>query len=270
MSISSSECVISVRRSSPKRSLISVSSSVISAITRASSPRMLPQLLDALERVRVLLLDLVGLERGEPLEAEVENRLRLDARELEVSISPSRAASGSRDARMSVDHLVELADRDEEALQDVQARLALAELVLCPADHHVALVVDVVLDHRQQAERARHVVDERHHVHAEGVLERRVLVEVVEHDLGNGVALQLDDQPDAGLVGLVPKIGDLLDALVVDLLRDLLDQPAAVVAAVALGHLVGHLGDDDRLLALALSGSMWARPRTTTRPRPVS
>ena len=131
------------------------------------------------------------------------------------------------------------------------AGLALAELVLGAADHHVALVVHVVLDQRQQAERARHVVDERDHVHAERVLEGRVLVEVVQHDLRDSVALQLDHEPDAGLVGLVAEVRDLLEPAVVHLLRDLLDQTAAVVAAVALGHLVGQLGDDDRLLALA-------------------
>ncbi len=53
------------------------------------------------------------------------------------------------------------------------------------------------------------------------------------------------------LLGLVAEVGDLLQAAVLDLLGDLLDQAAAVVAPVALRHLVGHLGDDDRLLALA-------------------
>ena len=44
----------------------------------------LAQLLDPLEHVLVLLADLVGLQRGEALEAQIEDRLRLDARELEA------------------------------------------------------------------------------------------------------------------------------------------------------------------------------------------
>ena len=101
-----------------------------------------------------------------------------------------------------------------------------------------------------QGERLRHAVDQRDGVHAERGLQRRVLVEVVEHDLRDRVALELDDQADAGLVRLVAQVGDPLDAVVLHDLGDLLDQARAVVAPVALGHLVGHLGDDDPLLAL--------------------
>ena len=56
-------------------------------------------------------------------------------------------------------------------------------------------------------------------------LHRRVLVELVEHDLGDGVALELDHQAHAALVGLVAQVGDLGDPLLVDELGDLSDQP---------------------------------------------
>ena len=111
------------------------------------------------------------------------------------------------------------------------------------------LVVDVVLDDRQQAERPRYAVDQRDHVHAEGGLELGVLVELVEDDLRDGVALQLDHEPDARLVGLVAQVRDLLQPAVLHLLDDLLHQPAAVAAPIALVDLEGHLGDDDALLA---------------------
>src|SRR3712207_8708540 len=47
------------------------------------------------------------------------------------------------------------------------------------------------------------------------------------------VALQLDDETDARLVGLVAEVRDLLEPAAVHLLDDLLHQPAAVAAAVA-------------------------------------
>ena len=68
---------------------------------------------------------------------------------------------------------------------------------------------DVRVDDPDQRERARDAVDQRDHVHAERGLHRRVLVELVEHDLGDRVALQLDHQADAGLVRLVAQVGDL-------------------------------------------------------------
>ena len=113
------------------------------------------------------------------------------------SISPSRAASGVARGADQLDHRIDVADRDEQSLEDVQAALAHAQLVLGAPHDHVALVVDVVLDDRQQAQRARHVVHQRDHVHAEGGLQLSVLVELVEHDLGDRVALELDDEADA-------------------------------------------------------------------------
>ena len=95
-------------------------------------------------------------------------------------------------------------------------------------------------------QRARDVVDERDHVHAERRLHRRVLVELVQHDLRDRVALELDHEAHAALVGLVAQVGDLGDLLVVDEVGDLRDQPAVA----ALLDLERQLGDDDRLLAL--------------------
>ena len=66
--------------------------------------------------------------------------------------------------------------------------------------------VDVVPDELVQAQRPRHAVDQRQHVGAERRLQLGVLVEVVQHDLGDGVAAQRDDQPAADAVaGLVAR-----------------------------------------------------------------
>jgi hypothetical protein len=53
---------------------------------------------------------------------------------------------------------------------------------------------DVGLKSLSKIEKARHTVDEGQHVYAEGRLQRRVLVEVVKHDVGVRIALQCDDE----------------------------------------------------------------------------
>ena len=88
--------------------------------------------------------------------------------------------------------------------------------------------------------------------------------EVVEHHAGDGVALQLDDDPHPAPVGLVADVGDALDPLVPHQLGDLLDQPGLV-------DLVGDLGDDDGSRGPSLSGSRFScRARRVICPRPVS
>ena len=68
----------------------------------------LAQLLDPLDHLVVLALDLVGLERGEPLQAEVEDRLRLDPRQVELL--HQAVARGVRVARAAdqLDHRVDV------------------------------------------------------------------------------------------------------------------------------------------------------------------
>ena len=165
------------------------------------------------------------------------------------SIRPSRATSGSREPRISsmTSSMFSIATSRPSRMWRRASFSRSSYFVRRTMMSR--LVIDVVLDDRQQAERARHAVDQRDHVHAEGRLQLRVLVELVEDDLRDRVALQLDHEPDARLVGLVAEVRDLLEPAVLDLLDDLLHQPAAVAAPVALVDLEGHLGDDDALLA---------------------
>ena len=67
---------------------------------------------------------------------------------------------------------------------------------------------------------ARLAVDQRHHVHAEAVLQLRQLEEVVEDDLGDFAALQLDHHAHARLVGLVAQVGDAFELLLAHQLAD--------------------------------------------------
>ena len=145
-----------------------------------------------------------------------------------------------------LDDGVEVVQRDEQSLEDVRARLLLGQLELRAAHDDLALVRDVGVQHLDQRQRARHAVDQGHHVDAERGLHRRVLVELVQHHLGVDRALELDDQAHAAPVGLVAQVGDLGDLLLAHELGDLGDE--AVVAALL--DRVGQLGDDQRLLAL--------------------
>ena len=77
-------------------------------------------------------------------------------------------------------------------------------------------------DEPVERQRARDVVDEREHVGAEVRLQLGVLVEVVEHDPRDGVALEHDDEAAAGARrGLVADVGDALDPAGVGQLGDL-------------------------------------------------
>ena len=72
----------------------------------------------------------------------------------------------------------------------------LAELVLRPAADHVDPVLDEQPEHLLQRQGPRPAVDQGQHDHAERVLQRRELVELVEDDVGVLALLDLHDDPD--------------------------------------------------------------------------
>ncbi len=187
------------------------------------------QLGDPLLQVRVLVLDPLALEPGERAEPQVEDRLRLQLAELEALHEPVAGLVGVVGRTDQLDDLVEVVERDEVALEDVRARERLAQLELRAAGDDLALEVEVVADELEERQRPRHAVDERDGVVAERRLQRRVLEELVERDLRDGLALQLDLDPHARLVRVVLQVGDLGDHLLADEVGDLRDH-AAVAA----------------------------------------
>jgi hypothetical protein len=134
------------------------------------------------------------------MEAQVEDGLRLRARELEgVHERLARRVGVGRPAD-DTDDLVQVVEGDQEALEDVRPGLGLVQLELGPPDDDLLLEGDVRLEHLRQGERARHPAHEGDVDDPEGGLHLGVLVELVEHHHGDGVPLELDDQTHAGAV----------------------------------------------------------------------
>lgn len=148
--------------------------------------------------------DLLPLEGCEPAQLHVEDRLGLDVVDVEqLDQAGTRDVDGLRrpDQR---DDLVEGIECLDQTTQDVGPFVGLAQPVPGAPHDDIELVVDVQADQLVQAQRARHTVDDRQHVGAEAGLQLGVLVEVVQHHLGDRIALELHDNSQAHTVtGLV-------------------------------------------------------------------
>ena len=143
-----------------------------------------------------------------------------------------------------LDHLVDVGDRDGETDQDVGAVAGLAEPELgAPGDHHLA-ERDERGQHVLQRHHQRTAAVERHHVGAERGLQRREAVELVEHHVDHGLALQLDHHAVAVAVGFVAQLRDAFDLLLAHQFGHALDHGGLV-------HLVRNFRDDDRFALLA-------------------
>ena len=193
-----------------------------------------------------LRLQLGAAEPGEATQGHVEDvrRLHLGERErLRHQGGAGLGAIGRRPDRR--DDGIEHVDGAQEAFDDMRTVARFLQSVRRPTLNDLDLVVDVVRQRLREVQRARHAVHEGQHVDAEARLQRGLLVEVVQHDVGVGVALQVDDQRRL-LVGR--RIAHPTDAVEVtgphqfrDLLLNHLD-----------GGLVRELGDDDAVSAASL------------------
>ena len=144
------------------------------------------------------------------------------------AISVSRASRGDLGGADQPDHFVQVVERLLEAEQQVLALARLAQFEFGAAPDHFHAVVDEALDVGDQAQLARLPVDDGQHDDAEADLQLRVLVEVVEDDLGLLAALQFEDDAHAVAVALVADVGDAFELLLVHQRGGLLDQARLV------------------------------------------
>ncbi len=193
-----------------------------------------------------LRLQLGAAEPGEATQRHVEDvrRLYLGEREgLRHQRGPGLGPVGRRpDGR---DHGIEHVDGAQEALDDVRPVARLLQPVGRPALNDLDLVVDVVRQRLGEVQRARHAVHQGQHVDAEARLQRGLLVEVVQHDVGVGVALEVDDQRGLLVGRRVAHPADPVEVTGPHQLGDLLLNHLD-------GGLVRELGDDDAVSAPTL------------------
>ena len=148
--------MISVRRSSPNFSRTAFSSLIDELDQQLLARQDRAQPLDRLHQLEQLVEDLLALEPGEALELHVEDRLRLELRQLELRLQAVARLGRALRSANQLDHLVEVIERDLEAFEDMGPRLGLAQLELGPAADHLAAELDEVLDD----------VEQRHHLAA--------------------------------------------------------------------------------------------------------
>jgi len=152
------------------------------------------------------------------------------------------------------DDLIHVGQRDGQTFENMAALAGLAQFKDGAPGNDLAPMAEEALEQFLQVEQTRPTVDQRHHVHAEGVLQLGLLEQVIEHHVRHFTGLQLDHQTHARLVGFVLDVGDALDLLFLDQLGDLFLQGLLV-------DLVGQLIDDDGLAVIAAGNFLEVRAR---------
>ncbi len=122
------------------------------------------------------------------------------------------------------------------------AVLCFLQLIAGAAGDHFLAMGDVAVQHLLDVHHSWLAVVERQHDHPERVFQLRLLIEIVDDHLGNGVAFQFHDDSQSFLTRFVTQITDPLEFLVVNQMCDLFEE-------IGLVYVVRDFRDDDTFLA---------------------
>ena len=146
----------------------------------------------------VLVDDLLAFQRGETAQLHVENRRRLNLINVKQFHQTGTSFIDRRTGSDQGDDVIECIKRLQVTQQNVGALLSLAQAIARSTNDHFDLMCDPVLHESVESEGSRHTIDEGDHVAREVVLQGGVLEQVVQHNLGNSIALKFNDQTHTG------------------------------------------------------------------------
>ena len=92
--------------------------------------------------------------------------------------------------------------------------------------------------HLLQVQQLRLAIDQGHHIHTKGVLQLRLLIEIVQYNLRHFTTFQLDHDTHTRFIGFIANIGDTFEFLVAHVFSDTFQQGLLI-------HLVWQLINDD-------------------------
>ena len=189
----------------------------------------------------VFFLDLFTLHAGEALQAHFQNSLGLDFRQLELTDKPFLGGIGVFRASYQGNHLIQVIQGYQVALQYVGAFLGLAFFILGTPYHYFVTVLHIMMDNILQVEGLRPAFDQRHIIYPERGLKLGVFVQVVEDNIGDGILFQIIHNAHTVAVAFIADVRNTLQLLFINQGSGLLNHRSFV-------YLVRYFGYDDLLL----------------------
>ena len=159
------------------------------------------------------------------------------------------------------DNFVDVVKRNNQTLKDMGAFFGACQIITRAAQNNITLVINVVHQCILQRKNLGHAIDQRQHIHTETRLQLRRLEQLIQHNLGHGILLELNDDVDAMTVGSVVDVADFGQFLVAHELAEFFKQTLTV-------HLIGNFFDNNgRFAVLAFDNFTLCanRQRSTTR-----
>ena len=225
--------------------------------------------LDLFRQLLQFLADLAAPQCRQAMQAQVQDGLHLALGELVFAVLNDIARladqlqvtlhvagrpglveqrlAGRRRALGGADHhhdLVYVGHRHHQPDQQMRALPRLRQIKFGAPGNHFLAEIEEGLQNLLQIHLLRPAAVQCQHVAAKTGLQWRVAEQLVQHNVGHRIALQLDDHAHAAPVALVAQVRYAFNAPAAHTFGDFLDQPGFV-------HLIGNLGGDNGEAILA-------------------
>ena len=172
----------------------------------------------------MLRLESVSLQTGQCAKTHIHNCLRLHIVQTEAFCQTVFRFLYRRRGADDTYHLINMINGNQKTLDNVITLLCLVQIILCSSGDHVLLMLQVVGQHVLKTKDLRLSVDQRQHNDTEGILHLRMLEQLIQNNIRIDIMPKLNDNPHSVAVRLIPKIRNAFDLLILDKIRNVLNQ----------------------------------------------
>ena len=183
-----------------------------------------------------LVLDFLALQTGELSQTHLDDCLSLYVIQTETLAQTGFCGGLVRGSANNGNHLVDEVHGDFQAFQNVFPFLCLPQLKTGAAGDNLFLEADIFLQHFNQGQGAGLAVHNGQHDDAESGLHLGIGVQLVQHDLGRGIPLHINDDVHTVAVGVVLHVGNAVHPLFLHQIGNALNEAGFV-------HLIGDFRD---------------------------
>ena len=208
------------------------------------------QSVDRLQETLIFRFDLSSFQTGQSTQTHVNDCLGLCVGEFKAFHELSLGCLDIFGTADNCDDLVDIVKRDQQTFQNMSPLLRFVEIILCPSGDDFLLMHQVVHQNIPDVHHLRFAVHQRKVDDTERILQLRMLIELVENDVGIGIPADFNADFHSLTARVIAKRCDAVDLFISDEIRDRLDEPCLV-------DKIGELRHKD----LGLSGRLCLDPR---------
>ena len=194
------------------------------------------QFCNALHQFLIFCLDLLTFQSGQRTQTHIHDSLSLNICQSEAFYQCFLSSCHISAASDDIDDLINVIKGDQQTFQDMSPLLSLVQIIFCPSGNNILLMKEVIPQHILQIQHPRLIIDQCQHNNTKGILQLRVLVQLIQYYVGVHITPKLNADTHSFTVGFVSEIRDSVNLLILYQFSNLLNETRLIYHIWKLRH----------------------------------